>query len=101
MLRQGFKVTIQPAEVTTEASQPGRTEETERARADLLSLVMPEENESNALDDAKQLEEAMGARLDELGMVQCLREALQYERAYGGAAIFPGANDGSAKNSNR
>jgi hypothetical protein len=38
----------------------------------------------------------MGARLDELGMVQCLREALQYERAYGGAAIFPGANDGSA-----
>jgi phage-related protein (TIGR01555 family) len=44
-------------------------------------------------EDAKDLERAVGKKLDELGLLGALYEALCYERAYGGGAILLGAND--------
>jgi hypothetical protein len=43
---------------------------------------------------AKEIQESVEQRWTELGVTQALREATLYERAYGGAAIMMGANDG-------
>lgn len=46
-------------------------------------------------DEGHERTEAVMARLEELGVEQVLWRALCYERAYGGAAIMLGADDGA------
>jgi phage-related protein (TIGR01555 family) len=43
--------------------------------------------------DAKPLQEAVQKQLDNLQALQMIREAMCYERAYGGGALLLGAND--------
>jgi phage-related protein (TIGR01555 family) len=45
-------------------------------------------------DDAKKQSEAVTAQLEDLGVHERLLEALNYERAFGGAGILVGADDG-------
>lgn len=48
------------------------------------------------IDDDKELGEEFGGVLEELSASDALRRAKEFERAYGGAAIFPVINDGTA-----
>lgn len=50
-----------------------------------------DEDASDALDDSEEITTIC----EELGIEDALERALQYERAYGGAAILPIVNDGS------
>lgn len=68
MLREGFLVSIQPDPEARRAGETGRT---------------------------KEMEEALMARLEELEVRARLWQALAYERAYGGAGILLGADDGT------
>ncbi len=45
-------------------------------------------------DDAKKQAELMIAKFEDLGLHEKLSDALRYERAFGGAGIFIGADDG-------
>lgn len=45
--------------------------------------------------DTKALSELISGKWEDLGFVPALLEALNYERAYGGAAIMMGVNDGT------
>lgn len=44
-------------------------------------------------DRAREISEAIGARAEDLGVDTALQTGLEWERAYGGAAIFPVGND--------
>lgn len=46
-------------------------------------------------DEGAEIAEAVDGKLEELDALQVIWEALAYERAYGGAAILIGAQDGS------
>lgn len=46
-------------------------------------------------DEGAEIAEAVEAALEELDVVGAVKEALDYERAYGGGAILIGADDGS------
>lgn len=51
---------------------------------------------SDDVEDSKELQEDVDARLEELGAQQVFLDALCYERAYGGCAIWPVLNDQQA-----
>lgn len=59
-----------------------------------LTITAKRGDKSFDSDRAKQFSEDVQARWDDLGMWTAIHEALCYERAYGGAAILLGANDG-------
>lgn len=46
-------------------------------------------------DEGAEIEEEIEGALEELGVVEAIKEALDYERAYGGSAILIGADDGT------
>ncbi len=86
MMREGFKIAIQPSE-----------KDAPRADADMPFAPAPAKKPGALpeLDDegAAMAEQLMG-RLEELGASAVIQEALEYERAYGGGAVLIGADDG-------
>jgi phage-related protein (TIGR01555 family) len=64
----------------------------EMCRAGYTFKIQPGEGGDAA--KAKEQEEGVVARMEELGALATLQDALCYERAYGGAAILLGADDG-------
>lgn len=109
MTREGWKLAIQPDE---EAQEKEKTKEeiagevpdeekisaTEKEADDLEAQIAAEEKTDEEddlqVDQIQEKIEAVEGKLDELSFVQTLTKALQYERAFGGAAIWIGANDG-------
>jgi hypothetical protein len=51
-------------------------------------------SDADSPSEAQRTSKRLHAQLDDLGAKKALRDALCYERAYGGGAIFVGANDG-------
>jgi phage-related protein (TIGR01555 family) len=76
MFRNGFELRVQPEE--NEALN-------ENAKADALEL---------GDDESSKIVEALEQKSRELNLLQVLRDALCYERAYGGAAVLLGVDDG-------
>ena len=77
MIREGATLAITDADASK--PEPGARKDRKRQRMDASD---------------KDRAEAVTGKWDELGMWNVLHEALCYERAYGGAAILVGANDG-------
>lgn len=102
MLRAGFEVTIEPDAADTGSAEAG-DEYSERADAfpaddGAMPVDAPPEKppgviEINDEEERKQAA-AVLARFEELGGPAKFREALEYERANGGGAIYLGAYDG-------
>lgn len=105
MLRQGFELRIaeerKPVKgaVPGEPSEPGSAEETyaeATARGDSLGWMRRRKQRRDADEKAKDIQEQISAKLEDLGLAAKLYTALCYERAYGGAAILLGVKDGSS-----
>lgn len=85
-LRQGFEVCIGDADVdaTAPASAAGKPKP---------PAPLGKKDRQDAATEAKPLQETIAKRLDDLGAATAIKEAMCYERAYGGGAILIGAND--------
>src|SRR4029077_13462637 len=58
-----------------------------------IRVAVREQHRRMDASDAKPLQEAVQKRLRALQALQMIREAMCYERAYGGGALLLGAND--------
>ena len=95
MTREGWDVSIQPDE-----DDEGDDKQDAFGQPDPTApppAMPPRQQNVRPLeidDEGAQMVEAVCGRLDELGALDVVQEALSYERAYGGSAIFVGADDG-------
>jgi uncharacterized protein len=90
MTREGWEVAIQPSDEDEDREDafpvPGMDPPAEKK-----APPIPEVD-----DESTEQVEALDGKLEELGAVNAVWKALCYERAYGGAAILIGADDGLA-----
>lgn len=97
MTREGWEISIQPSEDKAEND----TEEPDHEDAlppEMLAGMAPPEPTVKPIDkpedDSQEIIEELDGLCDELGLHEAITVALQYERAYGGAAVLIGADDG-------
>jgi phage-related protein (TIGR01555 family) len=107
MTREGWELSVQPSEDESkgEDTKPGKKpkpEDDERDDAfgaDPMAALMGEGPKNPkpiepADDEPQQICEDVEAKMEELGAQEAVTRALQYERAYGGAVILMGIDDG-------
>ena len=101
MTREGWDVQVQPSDEDDEADEKEDAVPPSAGAAapppPVAAAPMPEKHPGEIdVDDAGiECAEAVDAKLEELDALQVFWEALCYERAYGGAAILVGADDGT------
>ena len=113
MTREGWELSVQPSD--DEETKPGKGKPGDKpkpgekpgpgdksAREDAFGadpMAMPEAPKNPkpiepADDEPQQICEDVEAKMEELGAQEAITRALQYERAYGGAVILMGVDDG-------
>lgn len=95
MTREGWDIEIQPSDEDKPANKADAFPNSDPAMAAGLPPATPQGPKPIEIDDEwiKVTEELDGI-LEEMGADSAVAEALCYERAYGGAAILLGADDG-------
>lgn len=93
MTREGFDVEIQPSD------EDDKTDAFPNADPTAMPPGMPPPQPTGPKpveidDEWIKVTEELDGLLEEMGTDACVTEALTYERAYGGAAILVGADDG-------
>jgi hypothetical protein len=111
MTREGWELTVQPSEDEEgDTKKPGddtkkvggkaeAKEDAFGAAPDPMAALMGEGPKNPkpiepADDEPQRICEDVEAKMEELGAIEAVTRALQYERAYGGAVILLGINDG-------
>jgi phage-related protein (TIGR01555 family) len=113
MTREGWELSVQPSEdgegaEDEEQTKPGKKpklgekpdpREDAFGPPDPMAALMGEGPKNPkpiepADDEPQRICEDVEAKMEELGAVEAVTRALQYERAYGGAVILLGADDG-------
>lgn len=91
MVREGWELTVQPEEEDEILGMEDRADwpDPQPAAPPDPPGMLPEKDEST-----QAIIEAMDAKLRRLGAVAAVRDALCYERAFGGGAVLLGVDDG-------
>lgn len=115
MTREGWELAVQPAEdegedIDEEVTKPGKKSAKDKKKplepkedafgADPMAALMGEGPKNPkpiepADDEPQRICEDVEAKMEELCAQEAITRALQYERAYGGAVILMGIDDGS------
>lgn len=109
MTREGWEISVQPSNDDPDDEAETKGELPDDVKGDAFpnqgaadpsqppGMPFPEKPEPpmpEIDDEGTEMAEAIANKLEELGCEEAILDALQYERAFGGAAILIGADDG-------